>query len=45
MGSAWPLVTHMPSGLTDLTKAICTTTEEQKINDTRCSGLRLNAFP
>ena len=34
MGSAWPLVTHMPSGLTDLTKTI-TTTEEQKINDTR----------
>jgi hypothetical protein len=25
----------MPSGLTDLTKAIYTTTEEQKINDTR----------
>jgi hypothetical protein len=34
MGSAWPLVTHMPSGLTDLTKTI-TTTEEQKISDTR----------
>ncbi|HEV8648027.1 MAG TPA: hypothetical protein VG276_01190, partial [Actinomycetes bacterium] len=33
MGSAWPLVTHMPSGLTDLTKAIYTTTEEQKINE------------
>jgi len=35
MGSAWPLVTHMPSGLTDLTKAINRITEEQRINDTR----------
>lgn len=35
MGSAWPLVTHLPSGLTELTKAISTTTVEQKINDTR----------
>jgi hypothetical protein len=35
MGSAWPLITHMPSGLTDLPKAISTTTQEQKINDTR----------
>ena len=31
MGSAWPLVTHVPSGLTELTKAISTTTGEQKI--------------
>jgi len=39
VGSAWPLVTHMPSGLTDLTKAISTTTEEQKINDARLGAV------
>ena len=39
MGSAWPLVTHMPSGLADLTKAIYTTTEEQKINDARLGAV------
>jgi hypothetical protein len=40
MGSAWPLVTHMPSGLTDLTKAICTTTEKQKRSMTLGSAQR-----
>jgi hypothetical protein len=39
MGSAWPLVTHMPSGLPDLTKAICTTTQEQKLHDTRLGAV------
>ncbi len=39
MGSAWPLVTHVPSGLTELTKAISATTEEQKINDTRLGAV------
>jgi hypothetical protein len=39
MGSAWPPVTHMPSGLTDPAQAICTTTEEQKINDTRLGAV------
>jgi hypothetical protein len=29
------LVTHVPSGLADLTKATCTTTEEQKADDAR----------
>jgi len=29
----------MPSGLTDLTKAISTTTEEQKINDARLGAV------
>ena len=45
MGSAWPPVTHMPSGLTDLTKATCTTAGEQQINDTRLGRLRLHVFP
>ena len=39
MGSAWALVTHMPSGVTELTKAISTTTEEQKLNDTRLGAV------
>jgi hypothetical protein len=37
----------MPSGLTDLTKAISTTTEEQKINDARlgAAGYALTRSP
>ena len=41
MGSIWPPGhSHdMPSGLTDLTKAIYRTSEEQKINDTRLGAV------
>ena len=33
------LVTHLPFGLTELTKAVCTTTEEQKVNDARLGAV------